>query len=108
MAYLNLVPNEVAATVPPLMSQDGKGMEATVHIKLFNPCGSQTWWITELDPKTGEAFGYVTGMAEDEWGSVDLHELASVSGPLGIGIERDLHFTPTTLREALVAHRIPA
>jgi hypothetical protein len=47
-------------------------------------------------------------MTEDEWGSVDLHELASVSGPLGIGIERDLHFTPTTLREALVAHRIPA
>ena len=108
MAYLKLVPREVAATVPPLMSQDGKGMDATVHVKLFNPCGSQTWWITELDPKTGEAFGYVTGMIEDEWGSVSLHEIAAVRGPLGIGIERDLHFKPKTLREALAAHGIPA
>jgi hypothetical protein len=108
MGYNKLVPPSVTRTVPPLMSQDGKGMDATVHLKFFNPCGSATWWITELDPKTGEAFGYVTGMSEDEWGSVDLNELAAVRGPLGLGIERDLHFSPKPLREALAAHGIEA
>jgi hypothetical protein len=108
MGYNKLVPSSVARTVPPLMSQDGKGMDATVHLKFFNPCGSATWWITELDPKTGEAFGYVTGMSDDEWGGIDLNELAAVRGPLGLGIERDLHFSPKPLREALAAHGIEA
>lgn len=101
-----LIPPAAAASVPPLMSQDGEGFGATVHIKLFNPCGSQTWWITELDPKTGEAFGYVTGMGDDEWGSISIPEIVKVRGPLGLGIERDLHFRPMPLREALAAHGI--
>ena len=28
-----------------------------------------------------------------------LNELQAVRGPLGLGIERDLHWTPRTLRE---------
>lgn len=41
--------------------------EKTIHIKLFH--GNSTWLITELDQKTGEAFGYCDlGMGYPEWG----------------------------------------
>ena len=32
-------------------------------------------------------------------GYVSLDELQSVRGPLGLGIDRDLHWTPRTLQE---------
>ena len=38
------------------------------------------------------AFGYVTGMAADEYGYVSLAEMESIKGPLGIGIEQDIYF----------------
>jgi hypothetical protein len=38
-------------------------------------------------------------MGYPELGYVMLSELGSVRGPLGLGIERDIHFTPTLLSE---------
>lgn len=65
----------------------------------FNPCGAGDWWATEYDPETREFFGYVSIFRDhnDEWGPFSLDELESVKGPLGIGIERDLHFEPTPI-----------
>ena len=31
----------------PIGSQDGKGMDAEVLVKYFNPCDAGTWLITE-------------------------------------------------------------
>ena len=68
-------------------------------VKLFNPTGRGTWHLSELDPETNIAFG-LCEIFEKELGSVSLDEIASYRGPLGLGIERDRHFTPTqTLRE---------
>ena len=33
----------------PLRSQDGRGFDAEVIVKYFNPCGSGTWLITEAE-----------------------------------------------------------
>ena len=60
--------------------------------KFFDPCGSATWYATEYDPETQECFGYVTGLACDEWGSFSIDELSSIKRPFGLGIERDIHF----------------
>ena len=43
-------------------------------------------------------FGLVEGF-EKELGYFNLSELESVRGPLGLPIERDLHFQPKTLGE---------
>lgn len=63
-------------------------------VKLFNPCGAGTWLLTEIelgDPDI--AWGLCDlGMGFPEFGTVSLTELAAYRGPLGIGIERDLHF----------------
>jgi hypothetical protein len=79
-------------------------------VKLFNPCGAATWLLTELDPDDPDiAFGLCDlGMGYPELGSVSLSELESVRGPLGLGIERDRHFTATKTLSAYAceAHRL--
>lgn len=64
-------------------------------VKLFNPTGTGTWLLTELDPENPDiAFG-LCDLGYPELGSVSITELESVRGPLGLGIERDLHWTAT-------------
>ena len=44
----------------PIGSQDGKGLEAEVLVKYFNPCGAGTWLITEAEREGDDwrLFGY--------------------------------------------------
>ena len=66
-------------------------------VKLFTPDAGCTWLISELDPEEPDiAFGLCDlGMGYPELGYVSLAELASVRGPMGLPVERDLHFTAT-------------
>jgi len=63
-------------------------------VKLFTPDSNATWLLTELEPgDPGIAFGLCDlGMGSPELGYVSLTELATVRGPLGLHVERDLHF----------------
>ncbi|MGX9182129.1 DUF2958 domain-containing protein [Mesorhizobium sp. BHbdii] len=62
-------------------------------VELFNPAGAATWLLTELDADGDALFGLCDlGFGFPELGSVSLAELQIVKGPLGLGIERDLHF----------------
>lgn len=73
-----------------------------VVAKFFNPVGAGTWYATEYDPTTRIFFGYVSifGDWNDEWGSFSLDELEGYHGPLGIGIERDLHIGERRISES--------
>lgn len=62
-------------------------------VKLFNPLGAGTWLLTEIDPEEHDiAFG-LCDLGYPELGSVSLTELQSIRLPLGLGIERDRHWT---------------
>ena len=65
-------------------------------VKFFTPDGSATWLITESHPEDPDLlFGLCDlGMGFPELGYVALSELESLRGPLGLPVERDLHFTP--------------
>mgnify|MGYP003142869427 CR=1 FL=1 len=77
--------------------QDGtKDFKAV--LKLFNPTGIGTWYLSELDPETNNAFGLCC-LHEEELGYVNLDELLGFKGQLGLGIERDRLFTPKTFDE---------
>ena len=68
--------------------QDGtKSFDCVV--KLFNPIGIGTWYLSELDPKTNIAYGLCI-IHEAEYGYVSLDELASTPVGMGLGIERDI------------------
>ena len=76
----------------PLYSQDGKGLDAEVVVKYFNPFGSGTWLITEGQKQAdGDwlLFGYCHVHCW-EWGEVLLSELEGL--PM---IERDLYSSGT-------------
>ena len=77
--------------------QDGtKNFKA--EVKLFNPTGIGTWYLSELDPETNTAFGLCC-LHEKELGYVSLDELQDFRGEMGLSIERDRWFTPKTLEE---------
>ena len=82
----------------PLYSQEQE-KDPLVVCKLFDPCGSATWYLLEYDPEEKIAFSYVTGMTADELGYVSLEELESIERPFGLTIERDLYFVQKRLSE---------
>ena len=75
------------------------GAEATIaRIKLFDPTGGWTWYISEYDPETREAFGLVDGF-EKELGYFNMEEIVNLRGRFGLPIERDLHWHSRPLAE---------
>ena len=92
--------DDLEAMLPPLYAQEALGEDAIVSVHFFNPCGVGDWWITEGSAE-GDDF-IMFGLCDlgcPELGYVSLNEMQAVSGPLGLGIERDLHWTPKALRE---------
>jgi hypothetical protein len=82
-------------------------------VKLFTPDAGATWLLTEIDPDDHDhAFGLCDlGLGFPELGYVSLAELAIRAWPLGLPVERDLHFIATKpisayAREARLAERI--
>lgn len=75
-------------------SAEGEDIDPLPIVKLFTPDASATWLLTELDPDDPDiAFGLCDlGIGFPELGSVSLSEITSVRGPLGLPVERDLHF----------------
>ena len=73
--------------------------EVLAPAKLFSPYSNWTWYITEMDPVTGQCFGLVEGF-EREIGYFDLTELAETTVFGGVpAVERDLYWEPRTLGE---------
>ena len=61
-------------------------------VKLFTPDAQCTWLLTELG-NDDIAFGLCDlGLGCPELGYVSMTELREIRGPLGLPIERDLHF----------------
>ena len=91
---MKLLTKALRKQIPSLYSTEDQE-DPIVQAKFFTPDSSWTWYVTEFD---GEDifFGYVLGH-EAEFGYFSLSELESVRGPLGLPIERDLHFEPTKL-----------
>ena len=89
--------------LPALYSNEEIGLDADAHVKFFTPDSNWSWYASEFD---GEDifFGLVSGF-EVELGYFSLKELKSVRGPLGLPIERDLHFEPRTLKELMDKHQ---
>src|SRR6185369_10300657 len=99
-----LLDEESRKRLPELYSNEKKGLDALAQVKFFTPDAGWTWYASEgsfVDedryfdadkPKVDFLFfGLVAGL-EVELGYFSLSELESVRGPLGLLIERDLHY----------------
>lgn len=113
-AAIELMPASLREHLPALYSQE-HNPNAVALVKLFCPDCGWTWFIVEggyvddfgqmlaPDADTREAADYlvyclVDGL-EREWGYASLTELAAVRGPLGLPVERDLHWRPCRVSE---------
>ena len=98
---MQLMTKELEKTFPPIYANEEKEPKDVLIIaKFFSPWSNWTWYATEFDQESGQFFGYVRGI-ENELGYFSLQELESVSGPFGLGIERDLYFGDHTLAEVM-------
>ena len=77
-----------------------KIVDHKVVVKLFNPTGMGTWYLTEMDPETNVAFG-LAHITVKELGYINVAELKEFKGRMGLGIERDRMFESNekTLKE---------
>jgi hypothetical protein len=74
-------------------------------VKFFCPWNQWTFYFTEGEQQEDDFifFGYVVGF-EREWGYSSLNELSSVTGPMGLKIERDIHFSAKPASEISDIH----
>ena len=87
---VNLLDQRSRELLPPLYSQEGKGLDAIAQVKFFTPDSLWTWYATEFD---GEDlfYGLVKGVVA-EFGYFSLEELQTVTGLLDLHVERYLFF----------------
>jgi len=95
---MKLLTQAIKDQLPALYAQEKKGNDAVAFVKFFTPDSNWTWWATEYDPEEGLFFGLVSGF-EVELGYFSLSELEAARGPLGLAIERDKWWEPTTIGE---------
>jgi hypothetical protein len=104
---MELLTAGLRSQLPALYSQE-HNRDPTVHCKFFTPDSNWTWLVTEGSAQDGDDFlffGYVIGF-EEEWGYFVLSELESARGPLGLNIERDLHFEPGVFSDVIKRYRV--
>jgi Protein of unknown function (DUF2958) len=87
--------------LPPLHSQEAVD-DPMVLAHFFDPTGPANWYITEGSPEGDDyvMFGLCDmGLGFPELGYASMNELQSVKTRLGLGVERDLYWTPKPLSE---------
>ena len=91
---MNLLTQEIISSLPKLQATVNE-VDPLVRCKFFLPGTGWTWYVIEYD---GEdlMYGYVVGL-ERELGYFSFKEIISVRGPMLLGVERDLYFTPKPL-----------
>lgn len=98
---MELFTKELLDHLPKFQTTEQQDMEEVpVYVKFFTPDSNWTWYVTEGEQQGEEIvfFGLVDGF-EREWGYFALSELTDLKGPLGMPIERDLHFTNKKIKD---------
>lgn len=96
---MKLLTNEIRKTLPKLGATEHTADPVAV-VKFFHPCAAATWFATEFDGED-TFFGWAMLLPGcGELGYFSLAEMESVT-VMGLGVERDINFTPTPLSEAI-------
>ena len=95
----NLLPKSIEKQLPKLYSTEKDLIgDRVAYARYFFPMGAYTAYLLEYDPKERIGFDVVTMGYGWELGNMSLDEMKSINIH-GLGIERDLYFSPTKLHE---------
>ncbi|MFA6144165.1 MAG: hypothetical protein WCW84_05100 [Sulfurimonas sp.] len=85
---------ELQKTLPKLYDTENTRTSKTiVHLRYYEINSGWEWFLTEYEPDTKTAFGYVKGF-EKEWGYFSLEEMEQIAT-----IVRDEKFVPIKFGE---------
>ncbi len=100
---MELLTEELRKQLPPLYSQEHV-TDPMVICKFFHPLSNMTWYAIEGSAE-GDDFIFFGWVHSDfpELGYFSLNEMQEVQ-VMGLGIERDEHFTPKKLSEVKKEH----
>jgi hypothetical protein len=113
---MKLLTEELRQQLPPLYSQEHVE-DPMVICKFFHPLSSMTWYAIEGSPvdedgyydtdKEKVDFLFFSWVYSDfpEFGYLSLSEMEHINVG-GLGMERDLHFTPKELSEVKKEHGV--
>ncbi len=94
---MNLINEKNRERLRQIGSQENT-IDHIVVVKIFNPCGSGSWFVTELH-EDDIAFGYVK-LLENEWGYFSIKELEDLRcPPLNLPLEVDKYCGERTISE---------
>ena len=117
---MKLLTKEIKNKLSALYSQEGKGLDAMVIVKFFNPQGAGTWYATEACAMIKDGDEWVEKLLKDikpedevidirffglidlfekELGYFSFNEIKEFKGGYGLGIERDLYFESKPLKD---------
>ncbi|WP_027451331.1 DUF2958 domain-containing protein [Porphyromonas uenonis] len=95
----DLMPDSIKSQLPKLYETEKQLIgDRTAYVRYFFPLGAYTAYLLEYNPEERLGFGAVTMGYGWELGYISLDEMKEVKIH-GLGIERDLHFSPTALHE---------
>ena len=95
----NLMPDSIRKQLPKLYSTEKELIgDKVAYARYFFPMGAYTAYLLEYDSKSRIGFGAVTMGYGWELGNMSLDEMEGVK-VRGLGIERDLYFSPKKLHE---------
>lgn len=95
----DLIPDSLRLQLPKMYATEKERLgDRTAYVRYFHPLGAYTAYLLEYDPKENLGFGAVTMGYGWELGYMSLQEMREVS-VRGVGIERDLSFTPRKLHQ---------
>ncbi|PIE84983.1 hypothetical protein CSA08_04355 [Candidatus Gracilibacteria bacterium] len=96
---MELLPKDLEEKIPKLYeTQNIPSNDKIVYVKYFTPDTNRTWYGVEYSKEDKLFFGYVKGLYP-EWGYFSLIELSEIKSPLGLTVERDIHFKPTKFKD---------
>tara|TARA_Y100000114_G_scaffold81654_1_gene75308 strand:- start:1692 stop:2015 length:324 start_codon:yes stop_codon:yes gene_type:complete len=87
------------------LNSNSKKHDGIAYVKLFNPSGGQTWYISETENHEDTLIGYGLadlGLGFPEIGTFNLDEITEMKyPPFGLKVERDKWFKPMPLLDIL-------
>lgn len=98
---MKLLTEQIKKQIPSLYSTEQTPLkEKLVICKFFNPCGAGTWYVIEGEQKENDfLFWGMVDLHEEEFGYFSLKELESLRLPYGYKVERDIFFSPCSMKK---------
>ena len=87
------------------LNSNSKKHDGVAYVKLFNPSGGQTWYISETEMQEDRLIGFGLadlGLGFPEIGTFCIDEIIEMKyPPFGLSVERDKWFKPMPLSDIL-------